>query len=152
MKIKKIPMRTCVITREKCEKKDLIRVVRTPEQEVKVDETGKMNGKGAYLKKDKEVIKKAKQNKILEKISSQEDKQKKLLVEFKKLENKFNKASLIRNEVGQMGRAISKYMLSGISNIASVNFSCHLVLSLLKLTSFITSESLFSNFTFLCFI
>ena len=68
MKIKKISMRTCVITREKCEKKDLIRVVRTPEQEVKVDETGKMNGKGAYLKKDKEVIKKAKQNKILEKI------------------------------------------------------------------------------------
>lgn len=68
MKIKKIPMRTCVITREKCEKKDLIRVVRTPEQEVKVDKTGKMNGKGAYLKKDIEVIKKAKQNKILEKI------------------------------------------------------------------------------------
>ena len=68
MKIKKIPMRTCVITREKCEKKDLIRVVRTPEQEVKVDETGKMNGKGAYLKKDKEVIKKAKQNKILKQI------------------------------------------------------------------------------------
>ena len=61
--------------------------------------------------------------KILEKISSQEEKQKKLLVEFKKLENKFNKASLIRNEVGQMGRAISKYMLSGISNIASVNFN-----------------------------
>ncbi|ALQ35453.1 AAA family ATPase [Fusobacterium hwasookii] len=61
--------------------------------------------------------------KILKKISSQEEKQKKLLIEFKKLENKFNKASLIRNEVGQMGRAISKYMLSGISNIASVNFN-----------------------------
>ena len=61
--------------------------------------------------------------KILEKISSQEEKQKKLLIEFKKLENKFNKASFIRNEVGQMGRAISKYMLSGISNIASVNFN-----------------------------
>ena len=61
--------------------------------------------------------------KILEKISSQEEKQKKLLIEFKKLENKFNKANLIRNEVGQMGRAISKYMLSGISNIASVNFN-----------------------------
>lgn len=61
--------------------------------------------------------------KILEKISSQEEKQKKLLTEFKKLENKFNKANLIRNEVGQMGRAISKYMLSGISNIASVNFN-----------------------------
>ena len=61
--------------------------------------------------------------KILEKISSQEEKQKELLTEFKKLENKFNKANLIRNEVGQMGRAISKYMLSGISNIASVNFN-----------------------------
>ena len=61
--------------------------------------------------------------KILEKISSQEERQKKLLIEFKKLENKFNKASLIRNEVGQMGRAISKYMLSGISNIASLNFN-----------------------------
>lgn len=61
--------------------------------------------------------------KILEKISSQEEKEKKLLIEFKKLENKFSKASLIRNEVGQMGRAISKYMLSGISNIASVNFN-----------------------------
>ena len=61
--------------------------------------------------------------KILEKISSQEEKQKKLLIEFKKLENKFNKASSIRNEVGQMGRAISKYMLSGIGNIASVNFN-----------------------------
>lgn len=61
--------------------------------------------------------------KILEKISSQEEKEKKLLIEFKKLENKFNKANLIRNEVGQMGRAISKYMLSGISNIASVNFN-----------------------------
>ena len=61
--------------------------------------------------------------KILKKISSQEERQKKLLIEFKKLENKFNKASLIRNEVGQMGRAISKYMLSGISNIASLNFN-----------------------------
>ncbi|MHB9304655.1 AAA family ATPase [Fusobacterium polymorphum] len=61
--------------------------------------------------------------KILEKTSSQEERQKKLLIEFKKLENKFNKASLIRNEVGQMGRAISKYMLSGISNIASLNFN-----------------------------
>ena len=41
MKVKKIPMRTCVITREKCEKKDLVRVVRTPEGSVVVDVTGK---------------------------------------------------------------------------------------------------------------
>ena len=61
--------------------------------------------------------------KILEKIASQEEKQKKLLNELKKLEDKSNRANLIRNEVGKMGRAISKYMLSGISNIASLNFN-----------------------------
>ena len=61
--------------------------------------------------------------KILEKITSQEEKQKKLLNELKKLKDKSNRANLIRNEVGKMGRAISKYMLSGISNIASLNFN-----------------------------
>jgi hypothetical protein len=66
MKIKKIPMRTCVITKEKCPKNDLIRVVRTPEGNVIVDITGKANGRGAYLKKDMETILKAKQNKQLD--------------------------------------------------------------------------------------
>ncbi len=66
MKPKKIPMRTCVVTHEKYPKKELIRVVRTPEGEVVVDETGKQNGRGAYLKKDKAVIEKAKTSKILE--------------------------------------------------------------------------------------
>lgn len=67
MKPKKIPMRTCVVTHEKYPKKELIRVVRTPEGTIVVDETGKQNGRGAYLKKDKEVIEKAKNSKILEK-------------------------------------------------------------------------------------
>lgn len=66
MKQKKIPMRTCVVTNEKYPKKELIRVVRTPEGTIIVDETGKANGRGAYLKKDKEVIKKAQEKKILE--------------------------------------------------------------------------------------
>lgn len=65
MKIKKIPMRTCVLTREKCPKVELIRIVRTPEGEVVIDETGKMNGRGAYLKKDAEVIERAKKTKVL---------------------------------------------------------------------------------------
>ena len=68
MKQKKIPMRTCVVTKEKCEKKDLLRIVRTPEGSVIVDPTGKANGRGAYLKKDAEVIKKAQNSKILERI------------------------------------------------------------------------------------
>lgn len=67
MKIRKIPMRTCTVTHEKLPKKELVRVVRTPEGEVKVDLTGKLNGRGAYLKKDGEVILKAKKSKILEK-------------------------------------------------------------------------------------
>ena len=65
--MKKIPQRMCLITREKYDKRDLIRVVRNKELGVLVDDTGKINGKGAYLKKDKEVIEKAKKTKALEK-------------------------------------------------------------------------------------
>ncbi len=68
MKAKKIPMRTCVVTKEKCEKRDLLRIVRTPSGDVIVDPTGKANGRGAYLKKDVEVINKARASKILERI------------------------------------------------------------------------------------
>lgn len=60
-------MRSCIVTKEKLEKKDLIRVVKNNKDEVFIDLTGKSNGRGAYLKKDKEVIKKCKQNKILDK-------------------------------------------------------------------------------------
>ncbi len=66
--MKKIPMRSCIITKEKLPKKELIRVVRTPEGEIVIDEIGKANGRGAYLKKDIEVIKKAKNNKVLNRI------------------------------------------------------------------------------------
>ena len=66
-KIKKIPQRTCVLSKETLDKKDLLRVVRTPERNVVVDTTGKANGRGAYLKKDREVILKAQKNKILNK-------------------------------------------------------------------------------------
>ncbi|MBR2840240.1 MAG: YlxR family protein [Bacilli bacterium] len=64
--MKKIPMRTCVVTKEKLPKKELIRVVRT-ENGVIVDPSGKVNGRGAYLKIDREVFEKAKKTKILEK-------------------------------------------------------------------------------------
>jgi len=65
---KKIPMRTCVITKEKYPKKELIRVVRTPEGNVIIDETSKANGRGAYLKKDINVIEKAYKSKVLNRI------------------------------------------------------------------------------------
>ena len=63
--MKKVPMRKCVVTGEILEKNQLIRVVRNKEGEVFIDPTGKMNGRGAYLKKDLEVIKKCQKNKIL---------------------------------------------------------------------------------------
>lgn len=66
--MKKMPERTCVITKEKTLKKDLLRVVRDNTGNVSVDATGKANGRGAYLKKDKEVINKAKTTKALERI------------------------------------------------------------------------------------
>jgi predicted RNA-binding protein YlxR (DUF448 family) len=66
MKQRKIPMRTCVVSGEKCEKKDLIRIVRNNEGLVFVDDTLKANGRGAYLKKDKEVIERARKTKVLE--------------------------------------------------------------------------------------
>lgn len=67
MKVKKVPLRTCVITKESLPKQELLRIVRTPEMEVKVDEKGKLNGRGAYIKKSLEVLEKAKKSKLLEK-------------------------------------------------------------------------------------
>ena len=63
--MKKIPMRSCIVTKEKLPKQELIRVVRTPEGNVIVDLTGKANGRGAYLKKNKEVFEKAQKSKVL---------------------------------------------------------------------------------------
>ena len=66
MKVKKVPLRSCVITKEQLPKQELLRIVRTPEGEVKADETGKLNGRGAYIKKDIAVLEKAIKSKVLE--------------------------------------------------------------------------------------
>lgn len=50
--MKKIPLRKCVATQEQLPKKELLRIVKTPEGTVEVDLSGKLNGRGAYLKKD----------------------------------------------------------------------------------------------------
>ncbi len=65
--MKKIPLRKCVVTQEQLPKKDLLRVVRTPEMNVVVDLKGKMNGRGAYLKKDVSVVELSKKKGSLEK-------------------------------------------------------------------------------------
>ena len=63
---KKIPQRQCMGCRERKAKRELIRVVRTPEGEVSLDFGGKMNGRGAYLCPDPECLKKAIRSKALE--------------------------------------------------------------------------------------
>ena len=65
--MKKIPMRRCLATNESLPKKDLLRIVRTPEGEVKVDLTGKLNGKGAYISKSIEALQIAKNKGLIAK-------------------------------------------------------------------------------------
>ena len=64
--MRKIPMRKCVVTQERFPKKDLIRVVRTPEQTIEIDLTGTKNGHGAYISKSLETLALAKKNKALQ--------------------------------------------------------------------------------------
>lgn len=59
MSVKKTPMRMCTGCREMKPKKELIRVVKTPEGEIKLDTVGKVNGRGAYICKCKECLQKA---------------------------------------------------------------------------------------------
>ena len=66
MKVRKIPLRTCVVTKEKLPKQELLRIVRTPEGNVMIDESGKMNGRGAYIKRDVQVLEQARKKKVLE--------------------------------------------------------------------------------------
>ena len=68
MKNKKIPMRSCVVTREKLPKKELLRIVRTTDGMVVLDISGKINGRGAYIKRDIEVLEKARKSKVLERL------------------------------------------------------------------------------------
>ena len=60
-------MRKCVVLQERFEKKQLMRVVKTPEGSVVYDRTGKANGRGVYLSKSKEVIEKAIKTNVLKK-------------------------------------------------------------------------------------
>lgn len=59
MATKKIPMRMCTACREMKPKAQLIRIVKTPEGEIKPDDTGKLNGRGAYICREKSCFEKA---------------------------------------------------------------------------------------------
>ena len=63
---KKIPLRQCVGCNEMKSKKEMLRVLKTAEEEVILDTTGEMNGRGAYLCKNAECLKKAIKHKGIE--------------------------------------------------------------------------------------
>ena len=63
---KKIPMRQCVGCAEMKSKKELLRIIKTPEEEVVLDATGRKNGRGAYICASMECLKKAQKSKGLE--------------------------------------------------------------------------------------
>ena len=64
--MKKIPLRRCIVTKQQLPKSELLRIVRTKDGQVLVDETGKVGGRGAYIKKDIEVLETAKKRKTIE--------------------------------------------------------------------------------------
>ena len=66
MKPKKVPLRMCVGCREKKEKREMIRVVRTPEGVAVLDPTGKLSGRGAYICRQEACLRKAIRQKQLE--------------------------------------------------------------------------------------
>lgn len=65
---KKIPMRKCIGCNESKPKKELVRVVKSPEGEISVDLTGKKSGRGAYICPNAECLKKARKSKRLERL------------------------------------------------------------------------------------
>ena len=65
-KVKKVPLRSCVVTKEVLPKKELVRITATKEGLVSIDLNGKAPGRGAYLKLAKDVIILAKKTKALD--------------------------------------------------------------------------------------
>lgn len=67
MKNRKVPLRKCVVTNEMKLKKELIRIVRTPEGEVVIDFTGKKSGRGAYVSNNQQCFEEAKKKDVFSK-------------------------------------------------------------------------------------
>ncbi len=87
---KKIPLRQCVGCREMKTKKEMIRVIKTPDGQVELDVNGKKNGRGAYICFNLECLQKARRSKGLErslKITIPEEISEKLEEEMRELDN-----------------------------------------------------------------
>ena len=84
-KVKKVPQRKCIVCQDRDNKKELMRIVKNKEGEIFIDLTGKANGRGAYICKDSECLKKAIKSKALNrafKMEVPDEEYEKLLVEL----------------------------------------------------------------------
>ncbi|WP_394264128.1 RNase P modulator RnpM [Anaerococcus octavius] len=70
-KTKKIPKRKCIVCGNLYDKNDLLRVVKNKDLGVVIDETGKLNGRGAYICKNNECLKEVKKNNKLNRVFKQ---------------------------------------------------------------------------------
>lgn len=99
MKPRKLPLRKCVACQEMMPKKELIRVVRTPSEEIQIDLTGKKAGRGAYLCGKISCFKLAKKSKALDRALKQgvgEHIYDSLEKEFISVQDKFNEAKELK--------------------------------------------------------
>lgn len=119
-----VPMRTCIVTRQKFPKNELIRLVRNTEGEVKVDKTGKLSGRGASITMDVEVFDQAikrkslkhalKLDKALTKEQSEKLRQEFVaFVDEKKLRPKYNQPIKIRVSKDKFLEATGQDTVSG---------------------------------------
>ncbi|CAM3893143.1 YlxR family protein [Cohnella lubricantis] len=93
MKTRKIPQRKCVACQEMMPKKELIRIVRSPEGDIQIDLTGKRSGRGAYLCGKTSCFKLAKKSKAFEralKVPVSSDIYDRLEADFIKVEDEFH--------------------------------------------------------------
>ena len=70
-KTKKVPQRKCIVCGNLYDKNDLLRVVKNKDLGVVIDETGKLNGRGAYICKNNECLKEVKKNNKLNRVFKQ---------------------------------------------------------------------------------
>lgn len=92
MKVKRVPLRKCIVCQKMLSKKEMIRIVRNPEGLVELDPTGKKNGRGAYICGKMEGFEKAQKSKAIDRalnVSMKPDDYSRLETEFKKIHAKY---------------------------------------------------------------
>jgi len=96
VKVRKVPQRKCIVCQKTLSKREMLRIVRTPEGEVELDLSGKKNGRGAYICGDAEAFKKARKTKAFDralKVNLTSEQYERLEQDFSSVQDKFKAVS-----------------------------------------------------------